>query len=82
MQSRNFKLGYALGKGGAAKNYINKNININEGYFTAIAITKNKKINLKNLPILNSLIKVIKGSSAKVEMKKLLERPFKEELFK
>ena len=82
MQSRNFKLGYALGRGGAAKNYINKNININEGYFTAIAITKNKKINLKNLPILNSLIKVIKGNSAKKEMKKLLERPFKEELFK
>jgi glycerol-3-phosphate dehydrogenase (NAD(P)+) len=82
MQSRNFKLGFTLGKGGKARNYIKKNININEGYFTAIAVTKNKKINLKKLPILNSLIKVIKGSSAENEMKKLLARPFKKELFK
>jgi len=81
MQSRNFKLGFTLGKGGKAMNYIKKNININEGYFTAIAVTKNKKINLKKLPILNSLIKVIKGSSAENEMKKLLARPFKKELF-
>lgn len=82
IQSRNFKLGYALGKGARAKQYINKNININEGYFTALAITKNKKINLRNLPILNSLIKVIKGNSPENEMKKLLRRPFKNESFK
>ncbi|MDA1284075.1 MAG: NAD(P)H-dependent glycerol-3-phosphate dehydrogenase [Proteobacteria bacterium] len=81
MQSRNFKLGFTLGKGGKAINYIKKNININEGYFTAMAVTKNKKINLNKLPILNSLIKVIKGSSAENEMKKLLARPFKKELF-
>jgi glycerol-3-phosphate dehydrogenase (NAD(P)+) len=81
MQSRNFKLGFTLGKGGKATNYIKKNININEGYFTAIAVIKNKKINLKKLPILNSLIKVIKGSSAKNEMKKLFARPFKKEIF-
>ena len=82
MQSRNFKLGFALARGGKALQYINKNINVNEGYFTAIAITKNKKINLKNLPILKSIIRVIEGSPAKKEIKNLLERPFKIELFK
>ena len=80
-QSRNFKLGLTLAKGGKALKYIQENININEGYFTALAVTKNKKINLNKLPILNSIIKVIKGRSPKKEVQALLSRSFKKELF-
>jgi len=50
-----------------------------EGINSCLNIKNNKKINISNFPIINSIIKIINGSPSKKEIKILLNRKFKNE---
>ena len=72
-KSRNYKFGY---KFIINKTKTNKKQTI-EGYNSSVNFQKNSKLNYNQMPILKSIIKIINGGSADIEIKKLLKRKFK-----
>ena len=72
-KSRNYKFGY---KFITNRTKTNKKQTI-EGYNSSVNFQKNSKLNYNQMPILKSIIKIINGGSADIEIKKLLKRKFK-----
>lgn len=72
-KSRNYNFGFKLIQN---KNTTKTKQTI-EGYNSSINFQKNSKLSYKQMPILKSIIKIINGSAANKEIKKLLERKFK-----
>ena len=76
-KSRNYNFGYAYITKKASLRSIKKTI---EGLQSANNLKNNKKnFDYKSMPILNSIIKILKGRDAKKEVKNLLQRSFKYE---
>ena len=77
-KSRNFSFGKKFIFMQSAKN-LSKNKTTIEGLNSIMTIKKVLNLNLKDLPILTSIINVIKGKSVKNEVNNLLRRKFKYE---
>ena len=77
-KSRNFSFGKKFIFMQSAKN-LSKNKTTIEGFNSIMTIKKVLNLNLKDLPILTSIINVIKGKSVKNEVNNLLRRKFKYE---
>ncbi|MDB3864038.1 hypothetical protein N9325_04265, partial [Alphaproteobacteria bacterium] len=77
-KSRNFSFGKKFIFMQSAKNLL-KNKTTIEGLNSIMTIKKVLNLNLKDLPILTSIINVIKGKSVKNEVNNLLRRKFKYE---
>ena len=75
-KSRNYNFGFRFEKKRKYKTLNRKTI---EGINSCLNIKNNKKINISNFPIINSIIKIINGSPSKKEIKILLNRKFKNE---
>jgi glycerol-3-phosphate dehydrogenase (NAD(P)+) len=73
IKSRNFKFGYDFIY---KKKLFNKKTTI-EGMKSGQNIQKNKIFKYKQMPILNSIVKILNGSPVKKEIKILLERKFR-----
>ncbi|MDG2165976.1 MAG: hypothetical protein P8L26_03465, partial [Alphaproteobacteria bacterium] len=77
-KSRNFSFGKKFIFMQSTKNF-SKNKTTIEGLNSIMTIKKVLNLNLKDLPILTSIINVIKGKSVKNEVNNLLRRKFKYE---
>ncbi len=75
-KSRNYNFGFCFEKKSKYKTLKRKTI---EGINSCLNLKNNKKINISKFPIINSIIKIINGSPSKKEIKKLLNRKFKNE---
>ena len=75
-KSRNYNYGYSLVKN---KNKIIPRFKTIEGLNSCLTLKKNKKLIVGKVPIINSIIKIINGSSPKKEIKILLNRRFRNE---
>ncbi len=76
-KSRNYNYGYSLVK--KNKNKMIPHFKTIEGLNSCLTIKKNKKLIISKVPIINSIIKIINGSTPKKEIKTLLNRSFKNE---
>ena len=76
-KSRNYNFGFSFVK--ESKNKIISRLKTIEGLNSCLTLKKNKKIITGQLPIINSIIKIINGSPPKKEIKNILSRRFKNE---
>ncbi len=73
-RSRNYTFGYKFIKNKSKKSY--KKITV-EGLNSIFVINKNKEIDSNQLPILKTILNILKGKNPKIEIEKLLKRKFK-----
>lgn len=74
-RSRNYSFGYQFIKNNSQKS-LNQKITI-EGFNSIFVINKNENMNLNQLPILKTILNILKGKNPKIEIEKLLKRKFK-----
>lgn len=81
MHSRNFRLGLAIGKGMSFDDAVESLGQVAEGAYTVRAIVENSKKFKVELPIAESVYRVLyEGESPQLIMKELLSRPLKPEM--
>ena len=73
-RSRNYTFGYKFIKNKSKKS--EKKITV-EGLNSIFVINKNKEIHFNQLPILKTILNILKGKNLKIEIEKLLKRKFK-----
>ncbi|MGH1379032.1 MAG: NAD(P)H-dependent glycerol-3-phosphate dehydrogenase [Alphaproteobacteria bacterium] len=79
-QSRNFSLGHALGKGTDITQALNNSKGIAEGYYTAEAAVKLAKKHDVNMPISETVNKLLGSNlSPETALQEMLNRPLSEE---
>ena len=79
-QSRNYSLGVELGRGKSAKEVLARRITVAEGVFTAQIVTRMAAQRGVDMPIAESVRRLVNGESdAATELKRLLARPLRDE---
>ncbi len=81
-QSRNYSLGYALGKGQSLQQILGTRNTIAEGMFTAHAMADQAQTASLDMPICTAVHHIVnEGADIKTTIANLLDRPFRQEGF-
>lgn len=80
MQSRNYSLGVALGQGKTLTEVLGSRVAVTEGVTTAQALVELSRRKQVEMPIAEAMNRILgEGAAVDAELKKLLDRPLKEE---